>query len=34
MRVGEEAEVADPMEAVGQDMQQEAADEFVGVRAS
>ena len=31
MSVGQEAEVADPAEAVGQDMQQEATDEFVGV---
>ena len=31
MAVGEEAEVADAMEAVRQDVQQEAADELVGV---
>ena len=30
MAVGEEAEVADAMEAVGQHVQQEAADELVG----
>ena len=31
MAVGEEAVVADAMEAVGQGVQQEAADELVGV---